>query len=95
MGKPDPLILYRKIKVEYTLFVDDIVTMGTRHQIENAGRKMGGLEKTKKVEFDNNKSKTEEMVMNFSKHKAKEANIEGEEWSHWYIQVPRRQHWNK
>ena len=76
MGQPDPLILYRNIKIEYPIFVDDIACMGTKKQIENAGRKMNGLEATKKFEFNNKKDKTEQMIMNFSKKEAEEANVE-------------------
>ena len=72
MGQPDPLILYRKIKIEYPIFVDDIASMGGRKQIENAGTKMNGLEKTKKFEFNNKKDKTEQMIMRFSKKEVPE-----------------------
>ena len=46
-----------------TVYVDDMSGMGSKSRIENVGRKMAGLETTKKFVFNNEGDKTEYMVI--------------------------------
>ena len=75
MGRPDPLILHESIEIECPIFVDDISGMGKATRIENIGEKMAGLETTKKVQFNNNKDKTEYLIQKNSKEKIEEVGI--------------------
>ena len=56
-----------KISIEKPIYVDDMISMGTGRMIENTGYKMGGLERTKKFEFNNKADKTEIMVIKNSR----------------------------
>ncbi len=77
MGQKDPTVVHGSIEIECPIFVDDIISMGSNNQIENTGRKMSGLEVTKKFQFNNKEDKTEYMVMkNNEKEEEQEIKIE-------------------
>ena len=75
MGQPDPLILHESIEIGCPIFMDDMSGMGKKHRIENVGEKMAGLETTKKYVFNNDKDKTEYMVIENSKDEKEKAKI--------------------
>ena len=75
MGQPDPLILYETVEIGCPIYVDDMSGMGSKSRIENVGRKMAGLETTKKFVFNNEEDKTEYMVIKNSKEKQEKAEI--------------------
>jgi hypothetical protein len=66
MGKNGAIVL-NKTEIRSPIFVDDILGMGGRKEVENVGEKMKGLEKTKKFQFNNKAGKTEILAMKFSK----------------------------
>ena len=76
MGQPDPLILHDTIEIDCPIFIDDMSGMGSRSRIENVGRKMAGLEATKKCVFNNKEDKTEYMVMKNSTEESEKPKIE-------------------
>ena len=53
MGKNGGIIL-NKTEIQCPVFVDDIIGMGGKVEVEDVGDKMNGLEKTKK--FQSNRS---------------------------------------
>ena len=66
MGKNGGIIL-NKTEIQCPIFVDDIIGMGGKVEVEDVGDKMNGLEKTKKFQFNNKKDKTEVLAMKFNK----------------------------
>jgi hypothetical protein len=66
MGKNGAIVL-GKTEIQAPIFVDDILGMGGKKQVENVGDKMNGLETTKKFQFNNGQDKTEVIGMKFSK----------------------------
>ena len=66
MGKGGAIIL-NKTEIQSPIFVDDILGMGGKKEIENVGEKMKGLEATKKFQFNNKQDKTEILAMKFNK----------------------------
>ena len=76
IGK-DHGVIMGNVMIKCPIFVDDIVGMGRKEDIEEIGEKMNTLEKTKKFVFNNKKDKSEILVMkNNKKEEKKEVNIE-------------------
>ena len=76
MGLPEPLLLYDTVEIGYPIYVDDMSGMGSPRRIEDVGSKMAGLERTKKYQVNNNKDKTEFMVMKNNKDEKENVRIE-------------------
>ena len=66
MGRNGAIVV-NKTEIQAPIFVDDILGMGGKKQVENIGDKMRGLETTKKFQFNNDHDKTEVLSMKFSK----------------------------
>ena len=75
MGENGAIVL-NKTEIQSPIFVDDILGMGGKKEVENVGDKMKGLEKTKKFQFNNKEDKTEVLAMKFSKKEVEEVKIE-------------------
>ena len=76
MGKSVPIVVER-VQIKYPIYVDDIVGMGGKKDIELLGEKMKGLETIKKFQFNNNKNKTEILaIRNNKKEETEEIEIE-------------------
>ena len=75
MGLPEPLLLHETVEIGYPIFVDDMSGMGTSKRIEDAGEKMAGLERTKKYQVNNDKDKTEFMVIKNNKEEMEDIKI--------------------
>ena len=76
MGLPEPMLLYETVEIGYPIFVDDMSGMGSKKRIEDMGEKMAGLERTKKYQVNNEKGKTEYMVIKNNKKEKEEVRIE-------------------